>query len=354
MENIMADKYYMSGIYSPELHNHSTVIKVLPLVRELNYKYGLKISSKVIKGLQYAGGNDALLMSTPRGFNICAVWTSNNSNDNKELRYFLYAPTIVKSRGSDRHEKSTISGKTVKIVTGLLSKYNGVPDEQRIIQRELSVTTNMVNIIRSSMKTTSDVPNRYSLDENQIHQLFCFAAYHAKIGENPNCEEPPIDRTMVERAMKAFEDKAVVDQERSRRIEEVFGGSFLAIGAYKLKGDAGAFVPGIAGVLKFRDISTIRALQNLDRFSSVNLSVVKPFNPVFSFEDLINMYPEALTTLMVAKMRMESDTPEKELGFITVRDFYDECVPSCSYYLTRDEFHMMWFVIPIEVSPDAL
>lgn len=344
----MTDKYYMSGIYSPELHYHPALVKVLPLVRELNYKYGLKVASKVTKNLQYSNGNEAVLMSNPAGFNVCAVWTAVEDGKTK---YFLYSPHIIKSRGSDQNDKSTISGKTVGIVTGLLNKYNGIPNEQTLIRQHLSVTQNMFSMIHNSVKLPDDVPSRYSVDEDTFSQLINFVAHHMKIGENPNCEAPYVDRTMIEKWMKGYENMAVVKKERDERINKIFGGPFLAVGAYGLKVENGNFIPGVAGVLVADKIPPNAGSLGS---SSTTFSVVKPFHPVFDFEDLIAKYPETMTSLMIAKMRMESRDREIKLGFAAVEDHYEECVPYCSYYMTRNAFNMSWFVIPIEVPTDAL
>lgn len=339
----MTDKYYMSGIYSPELHYDPCMVKVLPLVRELNYKYGLKVSSKVTNGLGFTRGHDAVLMSYPSGIHACAVWTQ--TEDDKQ-KYFLYSPNICKSRGSDQDDRSTISGKTVGIVTGLLNKYSGIPPESARIKTHLSVTNSMISMINGSVKRSVDKPNRYSLDDDQLAQLVYFTAHHLNIGENPNCAPPYVDRTMIQKFLDGYKHSKELEEERKDKVKEMFGKTLLMVGAYRLRTD-GTYIHAVAGVVKPNYLMP-------SGVTKIDFEVIKPFQPVSDFTDVIAKYPEAMTPLVLAKMRAEGRQRELKLDFFAVEDHYEECVPFCTYYQRFDVFNMVWFAMPIEVSTDAL
>jgi len=333
----MTDKYFMSGIYSPELY--SSISSILPLVRELNYKYGLKVSSKLSSGFSFTNGREAVLMSYPSGLNICAVWRGNDD------KYYLYSPSILKSRGADANEKSTISGKTIGIVTGLLNKYGGIPSETGIMQRHLSIVSNMATSIKHSVPSPKDAPNRYSLDDEHLSTVIHYVGHHMGLSENPNCEPLRPDPKMISDLIKGYANVNAVNRKRSELVDEMFSGHVLMVGAYPLTGHK--FIPGVAGVVKVNDplSQEIRPLK---------YEVIKPFHPVFSFEDIVNTYPEAMTRLIMTKARMEQDAQNSriDLGFLKVMDHYEECVPYCTYYFKRDYFHLCWLAIPIEISDE--
>lgn len=334
----MTDKYFMSGIYNPQLY--SQLSSILPLVRELNYKYGLKVASQVATGFNFAMYKHAVLMSYPSGINVCAVWHYDG-------KHYLYSPHIRKSRGADDYDRSTISGKTVGIVTGLLNKYGGIPDEQTSIQRQLT-TSNMASMAYSSVKGPSNPPNRYSLDDHEMSDLVHFAGHHlGLLGENPNCQIPRPDPKMIAELIQGYARVQEVNDKRKALIEEMFSQDLLMVGSYPLTGEQ--FIPGVAGVVRIKR-------DDIPKFSYTGSThvyeVVKPFGPVRSFEEVLDKYPEAMTRLILAKARMEENSDGRiyDLGFLKVMDHYEECVPYSVYYHKRNPFSACWFATPIEIS----
>tara|TARA_R110000868_G_scaffold178639_2_gene418409 strand:+ start:241 stop:1233 length:993 start_codon:yes stop_codon:yes gene_type:complete len=152
-----ADRFMLDGYRDEQLYTELAASNAFPLVRELEFKYGLKV-------LDAKGGG--WLMCNKNGFAVgIAKFADERFTDGAE--YCFYTPWYRKGRGRDGDVNTLHSKKLASLVAAI--KRNKVLDEQEIIRREVF---NCAGVIfeRHSGKL-GKVDKQHDLSAEEIHAL---------------------------------------------------------------------------------------------------------------------------------------------------------------------------------------
>jgi hypothetical protein len=117
--------------------------KVLPLVKELNHVYGLKVYGESTNN-GYAG----FMMCNEEGFAIAKVFFHDDA-------FCYHAPYQQKSRGSDNFDRQTFRSKKLSTLMSTLKKANIVTTTDRVLTHYKRQFDNLVNKVSNSFEDKS-------------------------------------------------------------------------------------------------------------------------------------------------------------------------------------------------------
>ena len=284
----------------------------MPLMRELNFKYGLKVWH-----IDDSTSRNKIHMAHPNGMAVCRIYYENE-------KFHYYSPFFKKSRGSDADNKSTLSGKSVGIVTGLIKKYDALISEQALVVHHMGALVGGKTMVERSVK--------------QHHKQIGFSEYdtiHAllerAVGENPNGPRYELDVQVCKRLLSEFEATDAAKALSKERTDEMFGSPLWAVGVY-----AGSKRAIVGKVLASRNPV------------AKEVNVLKPFELVFNLEELMEKFPELVPTILITKVKSEEENKghERMCDFFNHGDHYDETIPYLTYYFRMDDFNCNWYFTP--------
>jgi hypothetical protein len=116
---------------------------VMPLVKELNHAYGLKVFRKSTNN-GYAG----FLMCNEEGFAIAKVFFHDDS-------FCYHAPYQQKSRGSDNFDRQTFRSKKLSTLMSTLKKVNIVTTTDKVLTHYKRQFDNLISKVSNSFEDKS-------------------------------------------------------------------------------------------------------------------------------------------------------------------------------------------------------
>jgi hypothetical protein len=128
---------------------------VMPLVKELNHAYGLKVYRKSMNN-GYAG----FMMCNEEGFAIAKVFFHDNS-------FCYHAPYQQKSRGSDSFDRQTFRSKKLSTLMSTLKKANIVTTTDKVLRHYKRQFDNMIGRVANSFEDK----NKDSMPASHAHKL---------------------------------------------------------------------------------------------------------------------------------------------------------------------------------------
>jgi len=288
----------------------------MPLMRELNFKFGLKI-------WRLSSSRNIIHMAHPSGMAVCNIW-----HDGEKFHY--YSPFFKKSRGSDQTDKSTLSGKTVGLVTGLIKKYNALATEELLTAHHMNALASSRRMVDNSVKYQGKQVR--DKDYDVVHALL-----ERAVGENPNGPRYDLDVQECKRLLEEFDATDVARKLQKERTDEIYKSPLWAIGVYH--GSSRAIVGKI-----------------LPKPTEVNFNhfeVLQPFQLVFNLDELMEKFPELTPTILMTKVKSEQENrgSERMCGFFNFGDHYDETIPYVTYYFRMDDFNCCWYFTPAAKEP---
>lgn len=162
------DYLFLKGFHTPEAEEELRNSGSLPLVRELVFKFELRVLRKVV---------DGWMMCHKNGIVVGKATTVNNDEGNTEYQYF--SPYFTKARGTDKKDKQTLHSTKLGSLMGSLKKYKAIPTEVEM-ERKVFVHT-IATSIELAQRSQGNSYKRGELGAEAIHALLAHF-----FGENPN------------------------------------------------------------------------------------------------------------------------------------------------------------------------
>lgn len=350
------ERLYMPNIYTPNLHNELHTVGLLNVIRELNFKYGLKVATPLADfgcAFDLPHKHKSVMLSYGSGFN-CAVigW------DFTEKTFRLFTPFFTKKRGTDDKDRSTVSAKSIKRLIGLIDKYDAIKSENHFITKSTAMLLNLLNEAQNSVRLNRH-KLAYNLEDNQIVDIARFAAPHLLIdpSEIPNGQATmSIDRLReeVQSILKEAKVREQAENKQRERVKELINPEALLIGMYSmsLPNTTDDFANARYRITN-EHVAVACIAEEIPNAQKENRFIIKrPFEPIYDFEDLIDKFPEAMPQLVATKLRTEetnSSSRDDIFMSLTPRaDSYDENIPYATFFYSVNRFNHQWFVTPIK------
>lgn len=321
----MINKYFLDGFGSEEELNELLASDTLPLVRELQFKYGLKVMGKVVNVTYPATDKDSYMMCYPNGLAVGKVWTTKVGGvNNDQLEYCFRTPYFAKSRGQDQNDRESVRSVKLSSLMSTLKRQNIVKSKKELTDMKVRQTKNGVSNLRKAM---GDSQKQNSFTADEVHVMLA-----TLLGESTDGIPVALDLSKCKNILDNYKE---ADRIRGVKIEEskrFFKNPFYLIGMDDYK-------HLLIGKFKMNVIN--------DQLGKMDYDIVEDFKRVKTIEE----YPELVPLMTMMKVSYENKEVRR-LGTLNfpVMDKYDEGLDAVFFYNgTPTNYEHAWMATPCPI-----
>ena len=318
----MMSRYYLDGFGTEDELNELLASDVLPLVRELQFKYNLKVMGKVINVGYPQTDKDSYMMCYPNGLAVCKVWTTKvGGAKNDQLEFCFRTPHYAKSRGSNQDDRETIRSTKLSSLMAVLKRQGVVRDKKTIMDSKVKLVRNGVHALRKAMGT-SDKQNAFTADE--IHVMLA-----TLLGESTDGIIPVLDLNKCKNTLDIYKEADRIRDIKREESKRFFKNPFYLIGIDDYK-------HLLIGKFKMTTLHSDT--------SKIEYEIIEDFKRVRTIEE----YPELLP--LMTMMKVSYETKEcRRLGMLNfpIMDSYDEGLDAAFFYGSQPtNYEHAWMATP--------
>ena len=318
--------YIFNRCESEELEQVILNNKALPFIRELAFKYKLKVL-KTVKSNDTADGGVNFVMTksegTVAGFPICEVsYISERTYKLGEESYTdcfcYYSPYFEKSRGRTDRDRRTIKIQKLASLMATLKRMDVIPTDIDIQNLQVDsmrdgyrrVASSLGRVNRDTVLGTRDIE---LLVKNVINGV-------------------PITTDILEickRQLDIYNEADKIESDKTNELMRMFATEFYAIGANR-NGDM--------------MVGTLRLEMDFKQYSPEReeFKLIKPFKYIKSIEEA----PEIIPIMTMLKVASEGSDRDRLCGIPSEGKFYPELDLVIDYYRYPDLYNFVWAVTP--------
>jgi len=207
------ERFFLEGYHDEEAYEVLKSSNIFPLVRELEFKYGLKVlrRSQIHTGRQF---ETAWQLAHKNGIAVCKVYAHNyGGRDGNQLEYCYRSPFYKKERGESSGDRETIRSVKISSLMATLTRQNVVPQMDTLVDRKMRQAGHAMEIMNRAMGSSHKSSD---FDSNEIHALLLMA-----LGKSPNSDWVKVDQNKCQVHLDKFEEAdrlKKVKQEESARL----------------------------------------------------------------------------------------------------------------------------------------
>jgi hypothetical protein len=318
----MMSRYYLDGFGSEDELNELLASDVLPLVRELQFKYNLKVMGKVMNVGYPQTDKDSYMMCYPNGLAVCKVWTTKvGGANNDQLEFCFRTPHYAKSRGSDQNDRETIRSTKLSSLMAVLKRQEVVRDKKIIMDSKVKQVKLGVSTLRRAMGT-SDKQNAFTADE--IHVMLA-----TLLGESTDGIIPVLDLNKCKNTLDIYKEADRIRDIKREESKRFFKNPFYLIGIDDYK-------HLLIGKFKMTTLHSDT--------SKIEYEIIEDFKRVRTIEE----YPELVP--LMTMMKVSYETKEcRRLGVLNfpIMDGYDEGLDATFFYGSQPtNYEQAWMATP--------
>ena len=306
-------RFFLDGFGTEEELATLKAADVFPLVRELQFKHGLKVL-RAARITNQGGWGEAYQLCSKTGIAVAKVWTQKNDEDRLEFCY--RSPYYQKNRGGNVDEKSTIHSVKVSSMMASLTRHNVVPKDETLTSKKVAGTKTAMSLMRTAI---GDSTKRNDLTANEVHALI------AKVLGEPNSDHLLIDLHKCKNILDKYKEVDRIQEEKRQEIARVFRNPYYMIGVDELN----HLIIG-----KFKIVKQ-------DGFDKYEYETLEPFKRYPNVE----AYPELIPLATMIKVAYESF--DGKIGIFPVMDKYDANLDVAFFYSGRpSHYDCLWMTTP--------
>ena len=318
----MISRYFLDGFGTEEQLNALLASDVLPLVRELQFKYGLKVMDKVDNVSYPITDKDSYMMCYPNGIAVGKVWTTNKGGTkNDQLEFCFRSPFYAKSRGQDHNDRETIRSTKLSSLMAVLKRQEVVKPMKDIRDAKVKQVKQGVSVLRGAMGK-SDKSNDFTPDE--VHAMLV-----SILGESTDGLSVPLDLNKCKNTLDIYKEADRIRDIKREESKRFFKNPFYLIGIDEYK-------HLLIGKFKMTVINS-----NLGK---CEYEVIEDFKRVRTIEE----YPELLPLMTMMKVSYEAKEVRR-LGVLNfpIQDKYDEGLDATFFYNSApNNYEHSWMATP--------
>ena len=149
------EKYFVEGFGSEQTYEELKASKIFPLVRELQFTYGLKVYQK--------SQGDCYMLCHPNGFAVGHAWY-----DHDETQFKYRSPWYRKQRGSSASDRETVSSVKISSLMATLKRMEAVPAMEKTTHNYVRRLTDAVSRLRRELGSHN---KDHGLTGDEVHAL---------------------------------------------------------------------------------------------------------------------------------------------------------------------------------------
>ena len=290
-----------------------------PLVRELSFKYGLKVFN--ISHDNPQDNNRIFYMSFPNGYPVCKVWAYKDSSG---VQFNYRSPYYQKERGRDSADRETLHSLKLSTLMGTIKKNKVIPTmELATAQAKRMWDTAISQRLGTLGNDSKDI---YGVTPEIVHALV-----RSYLGESPSSPNYILDRDICKKLLDKYERADKIKQEKEELVKSAYHNPFYVIGA---DSNHDLLVAKVKRVIVDEPNSNRR---------SFDYEFVKDFKRVKSLEE----FPEVLPITVMFKASTEGNWQDVFGGFIPrVDNYFADLEVSTISHAYPTPFNFAWMLIP--------
>jgi len=310
-------RFFLDGFGSDDELASLKESPAFPLVRELEFKFGLKVLRLCPVRTDH-GAQGAFQLCNKSGIAVAKVWAQPNNDGRTE--YCYRSPYYVKERGSSREDKETIRSVKISSLMATLTRHNVVPPHDEMVGKKVAMTKDAMSLMRRHMGESN---KSQLMRPDEIHALLA-----EFLGQDLNSRGLSIDISLCKNTLDKYDE---ADRIRDKKVEEVkraFANPFYMIGVDEL----GHHIIG-----KF-SLTVMDEANNKFQYETI-----EPFKRYATIED----YPDLVPLMTMVKVSYETkDGMAKQNGY-PIQDKYDENLDMTFFYSQRPtHYDCLWMTTP--------
>jgi hypothetical protein len=303
-------RYILEGFGSDELEQTLRDSRVFPLVRDLCYKFGLKVLAETD-----LAGKQAFQLCLTNGMTVGKAYVRDiDVNDSLTTEYCYRSPYYRKERGRDDEDKTTLRSTKVSSLIATIGRVKAIPDIPKLLDKKMGKLSDAIEIMERKMGSTFKSTSELQADE--IQALLC-----AFLGESPNGNHITIDTIKCKKVLDKYNE---ADRVRVKKLEEVdrfFRNPFYMIGADKF----GHFIVGKVKIT-----------------GEKQYDIVEPFKRYKDITERDDLIP----VMTMTKLAYE-DKQSMQNKYIPIVDMYDENLDAVFFYESQaTHYDYIWMATP--------
>lgn len=309
-------RFFLDGFGSDEEMEILKASPAFPLVRELEFKFGLKILRLAPIRTDY-GAQGAYQMCNKFGVAIAKVWAHNNSEN--KMEYCYRSPYYKKERGSSHEDKETIRSVKISSLMATLTRHNVVPDHEVMVTKKVALTKDAMSMMRRHIGESS---KSQMMRPDEIHALLA-----QFLGQDLNSRGLSIDLELCKNTLDKYDEADRIRDKKVSEISRAFSNPFYMIGVDELGHH-------IIGKFKLTVIDQVN-----DKFQ---YETVEPFKRYATIEN----YPDLVPLMTMVKVAYENKDSARHQGYPLI-DRYDENLDMTFFYHQRPtHYDCLWMTTP--------
>lgn len=290
-----------------------------PLVRELSFKYGLKVFN--IASEQNAPSNRHFYMSFPNGYPVCKVWAYKDSSG---VQFNYRSPYYQKERGRDSADRETLHSLKISTLMGTIKKNNVIPTMDLAIAQVKRMWDSAISQRLGTLG--NDSKDTYGVTPEMAHALV-----RAYLGESPSTPNYILDRDICKKLLDKYERADKIKEEKQKLVESAYHNPFYVVGA---DSNHDLLVAKVKRVFVDEQNSNRRG---------IDFEFVEDFKRVKNLEE----FPEILPITVMFKASTEGNWKDVYGGFIPRFDnYFADLEVSTISHTYPTPFHLTWMLIP--------
>lgn len=309
------ERFFYDGFRNEEAYEELKSSPVFPLVRELEFKYGLKVlrSSRINTGSDFG---TAWQMVHKNGIAVCKVYTHNGGGKSgNQLEYCYRSPFYKKERGDSQADKETIRSVKISSLMATLTRQNVVPSMDDMTGKKIKNIREAMELMKRALGN-SNKSNDFT--HNEIHALLLMA-----LGKSPNSDWVKIDQNKCIKALDVYEEADRLAKVKAEESGRFFYNPFYMIGVDEF----GDYLIGKFKLIPVQD-------------GAFQYETVEPFKRYSTYESV----PDLIPVMTMTKVAYE-DKQCRKAGVIPVDDKYDEGLDAVFFYhTTPTHYDHAWMV----------
>ena len=316
------NRYYLDGFGTEDELNELLASDVLPLVRELQFKYNLKVMGKVMNVGYPQTDKDSYMMCYPNGLAVCKVWTTKvGGAKNDQLEFCFRTPHYAKSRGSNQDDRETIRSTKLSSLMAVLKRQGVVRDRKTIMDSKVKDTKQGVQNLRKAMGT-SDKQNNFTPDE--VHAILA-----TLLGESTDGIPVALDLNKCKNTLDIYKEADKIRDIKKEESKRFFKNPFYLIGIDDYK-------HLLIGKFKMTVLHSDS--------SKIEYEIIEDFKRDRTIEE----YPELVPLMTMMKVSYETKEVRR-LGMLNfpIQDKYDEGLDAVFFYSSNPtNYEHAWMATP--------
>lgn len=310
------ERFFIEGYRDPEAYEKLVASPVFPLVRDLEFKYKLKVirQSKAVGIVNQM--HEGWLLGHANGIAVGKVFIQPATTRDEKDQFAYRTPYYSKERGRDRADKETLRSVKVSSLMASLSRHNVIPSLRDMEARKTKQVRAGQEVVSRQMGSNSKT-NEFTADET--HALLLMA-----LGRSPNSSWVKVDQNKCQAVLDKFEEADRLKKEKAAESQRMFFSPFWMIGV----DEYGDYLIGKYKLTRADD-------------GTVSYESIESFNRYRSYEQV----PELIPLMTMVKIAYENET--RKVGVLPVVDKYDTSLDAVFFYNTQPtHYDHAWMITP--------